>query len=109
MPTEWCQCRVTPADVALSPVNLKGEYPFKIGAVVGARERAARVRALQEGMRKPDARATDSSVAGAPATAETPAVDAAAPADTAPVDPASARREAELAVSADAGATAAAG
>ena len=77
-----------------------------------AQERAARVRALQEGLRKPDAPAPDSPEAdgvgnaeAAPATAETPAVDAATPADTAPVeapvaaplDPVSARREAELA------------
>ena len=77
-----------------------------------AQERAARVRALQEGLRKPDAPAPDSPAADgvgsaedAPATAETPAADAATPADTAPVeapvaaplDPVSARREAELA------------
>ena len=77
-----------------------------------AQERAARVRALQEGLRKPDAPAPDSpaedgvgSAEDAPATAETPATDAATPADTAPVeapvaaplDPVSARREAELA------------
>ena len=77
-----------------------------------AQERAARVRALQEGLRKPDAPAPDSpsadgvgSAEDAPATAETPAADAATPADTAPVeapvaaplDPVSARREAELA------------
>ena len=77
-----------------------------------AQERAARVRALQEGLRKPDAPAPDSPAADgvgsaedAPATAETPATDAATPADTAPVeapvaaplDPVSARREAELA------------
>ena len=77
-----------------------------------AQERAARVRALQEGLRKPDAPAPDSPAADgvgsaedAPAPAETPASDAATPADTAPVeapvaaplDPVSARREAELA------------
>ena len=77
-----------------------------------AQERAARVRALQEGLKKPDAPAPDSPAADgvgsaedAPATAETPAADAATPADTAPVeapvaaplDPVSARREAELA------------
>ena len=77
-----------------------------------AQERAARVRALQEGLRKPDPPAPDSPAADgvgsaedAPATAETPAADAATPADTAPVeapvaaplDPVSARREAELA------------
>ena len=77
-----------------------------------AQERAARVRALQEGLRKPDAPAPDSPAADgvgsaedAPATAETPAADAATPADTvpveapvaAPLDPVSARREAELA------------
>ena len=72
-----------------------------------AQERAARVRALQEGLRKPDAPAPDSlaadgvgSAEDAPATAETPAADAATPADTpvaAPLDPVSARREAELA------------
>ena len=77
-----------------------------------AQERAARVRALQEGLRKPDAPAPDSPAADgvgsaedAPATAETPAADAATPADTAPVeapvaaplDAVSARREAELA------------
>ena len=77
-----------------------------------AQERAARVRALQEGLRKPDAPAPDSPAADgvgsaedAPATAATPAADAATPADTAPVeapvaaplDPVSARREAELA------------
>ena len=77
-----------------------------------AQERAARVRALQEGLRKPDAPAPDSPAADgvgsaedAPTTAETPAADAAKPADTAPVeapvaaplDPVSARREAELA------------
>ena len=77
-----------------------------------AQERAARVRALQEGLRKPDAPAPDSPAADgvgsaedAPAPAETPAADAATPADTAPVeapvaaplDPVSARREAELA------------
>ena len=77
-----------------------------------AQERAARVRALQEGLRKPDAPAPDSPAADgvgsaedAPSTAETPAADAATPADTAPVeapvaaplDPVSARREAELA------------
>ena len=77
-----------------------------------AQERAARVRALQEGLRKPDAPAPDSPAADgvgsaedAPATAETPAADAATPAGTAPVeapvaaplDPVSARREAELA------------
>ena len=77
-----------------------------------AQERAARVRALQEGLRKPDAPAPDSPAADgvgsaedAPAPAETPAADAAAPADTtpveapvaAPLDPVSARREAELA------------
>ena len=77
-----------------------------------AQERATRVRALQEGLRKPDAPAPDSPAADgvgsaedAPATAETPAADAATPADTAPVeapvaaplDPVSARREAELA------------
>ena len=77
-----------------------------------AQERAARVRALQEGLRKPDAPAPDSPTADgvgsaedAPAPAETPAADAATPADTAPVeapvaaplDPVSARREAELA------------
>ena len=77
-----------------------------------AQERAARVRALQEGLRKPDAPAPDSPAADgvgsaedAPATAETPAADAATLADTAPVeapvaaplDPVSARREAELA------------
>ena len=77
-----------------------------------AQERAARVRALQEGLRKPDAPAPDSPAADgvgsaedASATAETPAADAATPADTAPVeapvaaplDPVSARREAELA------------
>ena len=77
-----------------------------------AQERAARVRALQEGLRKPDAPAPDSPAADgvgsaedAPATAETPAADAATPADTAPVeapvaaplDPVSARRETELA------------
>ena len=77
-----------------------------------AQERAARVRALQQGLRKPDAPAPDSPAADGvgsseddPATAETPAADAATPADTAPVeapvaaplDPVSARREAELA------------
>ena len=77
-----------------------------------AQERAARVRALQEGLRKPDAPAPDSPAADgvgsaedAPTTAETPAADAATLADTAPVeapvaaplDPVSARREAELA------------
>ena len=77
-----------------------------------AQERAARVRALQEGLRKPDAPAPDSPAADgvgsaedAPATAETPAADVATPVDTAPVeapvaaplDPVSARREAELA------------
>ena len=77
-----------------------------------AQERAARVRALQEGLRKPDAAAPGSpatdgvgSAENAPATAETPAADAATPAYTAPVeapvagplDPVSARREAELA------------
>ena len=77
-----------------------------------AQERAARVRALQEGLRKPDAPALDSPAADgvgsaedAPATAETPAADAATPADTAPVeapvaaplDPVNSRREAELA------------
>ena len=77
-----------------------------------AQERAARVRALQEGLRKPDAPAPDSPAADgvgsaedAPATAETPAADGATPGDTAPVeapvaaplDPVSARREAELA------------
>ena len=77
-----------------------------------AQERAARVRALQEGLRKPDVPAPDSPAADgvgsaedAPAPAETPAADAATPADTAPVeapvaaplDPVSARREAELA------------
>ena len=77
-----------------------------------AQERAARVRALQEGLRKPDAPAPDSPAADgvgsaedAPATAEAPAADAATLADTAPVeapvaaplDPVSARREAELA------------
>ena len=69
-----------------------------------AQERAARVRALQEGLRKPDAPAPDlpaadgvGSAEDAPSTAETPAADAAAQADTAPLDPVSARREAELA------------
>ena len=77
-----------------------------------AQERAARVRALQEGLRKPDAMVPDlpaadgvGSAEDARATAETPAADAATPADTAPVeapvaaplDPVSARREAELA------------
>ena len=67
-----------------------------------AQERAARVRALQEGLRKPDAPAPDSPAADGVGSAE----DApATPADTAPVeapvaaplDPVSARREAELA------------
>ena len=77
-----------------------------------AEERAARVRALQEGLRKPDSSAPDSpavdgvgSAEDTPSTAETLAIDAAAPANTAPVetpvaeplDPVSARREAELA------------
>jgi translation initiation factor IF-2 len=72
-----------------------------------AQERAARVRALQEGLRKPDSPAADGVGNGedAPSTAETTAVDAAAPVDTAsvkapvaePLDPVSARREAELA------------
>ena len=77
-----------------------------------AQERAARVRALQEGMRKPDAPAPDlpaaegiASAEDAAATAEASEADGAAPEDTAPVeapvaaplDPVSARREAELA------------
>ena len=100
-----------PAAPALQPAPAQ-PTPAEADDKLTAQERAARVRALQEGLRKPDAPAPDSPAADgvgsaedAPAPAETPAADAAAPADTAPVeapvaaplDPVSARREAELA------------
>ena len=102
---------VEPAAPAPQPAPAQ-PAPAEADDKLTAQERAARVRALQEGLRKPDAPAPDSPAADgvgsaedAPATAETPAADAATPADTAPVeapvaaplDPVSARREAELA------------
>ena len=102
---------VEPAAPAPQPAPAQ-PAPAEAEDKLTAQERAARVRALQEGLRKPDAPAPDSPAADgvgsaedAPATAETPAADAATPADTAPVeapvaaplDPVSARREAELA------------
>ena len=72
-----------------------------------AQERAARVRALQEGLRKPNAPAPDSPAADgvgnaedAPSTAEKTTVDTAASVEAPvaePLDPVSARRKAELA------------
>ena len=102
---------VEPAAPAPQPAPAQ-PAPAEADDKLTAQERAARVRALQEGLRKPDAPVPDSPAADgvgsaedAPAPAETPAADAAAPADTAPVeapvaaplDPVSARREAELA------------
>ena len=72
-----------------------------------AQERAARVRALQEGMKKPEtapdatppADSTDGAADGAPAAEAQPDAVADAPAEVpaAPLDPAEARRAAELA------------
>ena len=65
-----------------------------------AQERAARVRALQEGMKKPDAAPSDAEVPAEPVSAD---VEAAGEAEAAPqpapepMDPAEARRAAELA------------
>ncbi len=65
-----------------------------------AQERAARVRALQEGMKKPDAAPSDAEVRAEPVSAD---VEAAGEAEAAPqpapepMDPAEARRAAELA------------
>ncbi|MEK9960118.1 MAG: translation initiation factor IF-2 [Rhodobiaceae bacterium] len=65
-----------------------------------AQERAARVRALQEGMKKPDAAPVDDAPPAGDAEAamsDAPAADTQPEVPTAPLDPAEARRAAELA------------
>ena len=74
--------------------------PADVDDRLTAQERAARVRALQEGMKKPDAATADSETPSGPASAETEisvGQDVTPEPAPEPMDPAEARRAAELA------------
>ena len=92
-PTEEPVAAPTPPPQAVSPEAVDAEDRLT------AQERAARVRALQEGMKKPDATPSDDALAeGTDAAAPAEPVDEAQPDVPAePLDPAEARRAAELA------------
>ena len=92
-PTEEPVAAPTPPPQAASPEAVDAEDRLT------AQERAARVRALQEGMKKPDATPGDDALAeGTDAAAPAEPVDEAQPDVPAePLDPAEARRAAELA------------